>query len=78
MVFLDPSIPLNNMPLFETQQGKCVPLTSYKNVCHLQLKISEESFKNLCEVDEKTICLTASQLNCRLSKHLGRDVINDL
>ncbi|KAJ7314030.1 hypothetical protein JRQ81_005922 [Phrynocephalus forsythii] len=67
------------LPLFETHQGKRVPLTSYKNVYRLQSKISEESeaFKQLYEIDQKTVFLKDSKLNRRLSKHLDIGVMND-
>uniref|UniRef100_A0ABM5EIA6 Sacsin-like n=1 Tax=Pogona vitticeps TaxID=103695 RepID=A0ABM5EIA6_9SAUR len=70
---------LKALPLFETHQGKHVPLTSYKHIYCLQSKILEESkaLKKLYEVDEKTVFLSDSQLNKRLSKHLGIDVLND-
>ncbi|XP_060636280.2 sacsin-like [Anolis sagrei] len=71
---------LKALPVFQTHQGKYVSLTLYDNVYRLESKISKESktFKELYEVDRKTLFLCDNWVNRSLSKLLGIDVMNDL
>ncbi|XP_062994278.1 sacsin-like [Elgaria multicarinata webbii] len=71
---------LKTLPVFETTQGKRVSLALYENVYRLESKISKESknFKELYEVDERTILLSDNWLNQCLSECLGIGVMNDL
>ncbi|KAJ6653333.1 hypothetical protein lerEdw1_009233 [Lerista edwardsae] len=71
---------LKSLPVFETHQGKYVALSSYQNVCILESRISKESkyFKELYEVDKKTVMLKDSELNRDLSECLNIGIMNDL
>nr|XP_034993079.1 sacsin-like [Zootoca vivipara]XP_034993081.1 sacsin-like [Zootoca vivipara] len=71
---------LKSLPVFKTHQGKHVSLASYRNIYLLESKIPKETknFQELYEVDEKTVLLSDSLLNRRLSKSLSIGVMNDL
>ncbi|KAH0626431.1 hypothetical protein JD844_001402, partial [Phrynosoma platyrhinos] len=71
---------LKALPVFQTHQGKYVSLAFYETVYCLESKIPKESknFKELYEVDKKTVLLRDNMLNRRLSKCLGIGVMNDL
>ncbi|XP_053117636.1 sacsin-like [Hemicordylus capensis] len=71
---------LKALPLFETHQGKHVPLASYQKVYILKSKIPTESknFKELYEVEERTVLLSDNGLNNKLCECLGIGVMNDL
>ncbi|KAM6452398.1 sacsin-like isoform 1-T2 [Liasis olivaceus] len=71
---------LKALPVFETYQGKYVSLVSYEKVYRLvskNPKISKD-FKELYEMDARTVLLMDNCLNQSLSRCLGIGEMNDL
>ncbi|XP_063157340.1 sacsin-like [Candoia aspera] len=71
---------LKALPVFETYQGKYVSLVSYQKVYCLVSKNPNlsKNFKELYEMDARTVLLMNSSLNCSISKCLGIGEMNDL